>query len=411
MDMDTFFVSVERLHNSGLMGKPVIIGGSSDRGVVAACSYEARQFGVHSAMPMRLARQLCPQAEYVRGDYDSYSKYSQIVTGILTEKAPCVEKASIDEHYLDLTGMDKFFGCMKWAAELREKVISETGLPISFGLSVNKTVSKVATGQAKPNGKINVSYGTEKAFLAPLSIKKIPMIGDKTYILLRNMGLEKIKTIQEMPVELMHSTLGENGAAIWRKANAIDNTPVVPHREQKTMSKEQTFDRDTTDMVLLRREVAAMVDALSFDLRKDGKLTACITLKIRYSNFDTDTKQARVPYTASNATLTEKALELFKKLYSRRMMIRLVGVKFSDLIFGSQQIDLFTDTLRDVNLNCAMDAIRKRFGYEMVGKAITYAPAKERGAKEKVGKRAVSEEKGGDRLQRLKAGEIAPVYF
>lgn len=371
MDLDTFFVSVERLHNSGLIGKPVIIGGSSDRGVVASCSYEARLYGVHSAMPMRLAKQLCPHALYVHGDYDSYSKYSHIVTDILLEKAPLVEKASIDEHYIDLTGMDKYFGCMKFASELRDRVINETGLPISFGLSVNKTVSKVATGQAKPNGKINVNTGTEKAFLAPLSIRKIPMIGNKTYQILRQMGLERIKTIQEMPVELMQKTLGANGITIWNKANGIDTTLIVPYSERKSMSTEQTFDKDTIDMVLLKKTLSGMVDTLSFDLRKENKLTSCISVKIRYSNFDTDTKQARVSYTASNKILTEKALDLFHKLYSRRMMIRLIGVKFTDLIQGSYQIDLFAETLKDTSLNAAMDSIRNRFGFDLVKKAIS----------------------------------------
>jgi DNA polymerase IV len=378
MDLDTFFVSVERLHNTALMGKPVIIGGSSDRGVVASCSYEARLFGVHSAMPMRLARQLCPHAIYVRGDYDDYSKYSHLVTDILIDRAPCVEKASIDEHYLDLTGMDKFFGCMKWASELREKVIKETGLPISFGLSINKTVSKVATGEAKPNGKINVDTGTEKRFLAPLSIRKIPMIGEKTYSILRQMGLERIRTIQEMPVELMQNTLGENGISIWRKANAIDNSLVIPHSERKSISSEETFDKDTTDMERLRTTLASMVDKLSFDLRKEQKLTACIAVKIRYSNFDTENKQVRISYTASSIVLTQKALELFKKLYSRRMMIRLIGVKFSDLIYGSEQIDLFSDTIRDVNLNSAMDSIRNRFGFDKVQKVNTFTNAPKR---------------------------------
>lgn len=167
-DLDTFFVSVERLLNSNLVGKPVLVGGYSDRAVVASCSYEARQFGVHSAMPMRLARQLCSQGIVVKGDHDEYSKYSRIVTEIIGERTPVVEKASIDEHYLDITGMDKFFGCWKWTRELRQKIIKETGLPISFGLSINKTVSKIATGEAKPCNEKKVENGLERHFLAPL---------------------------------------------------------------------------------------------------------------------------------------------------------------------------------------------------------------------------------------------------
>ena len=370
LDMDTFFVSVERLLNSSLAGKPVIIGGSSDRGVVASCSYESRKYGVHSAMPMKLAKQLCPDAIIIKGDYDQYSKYSQIVTDILRDGAPVVEKASIDEHYIDLSGMDKYFGCLQWAAQLRQKVITQTGLPISFGLSQNKTVSKIATGEAKPNRQLNVQYGNEKAFLAPLSIKKIPMIGEKTFKQLRDMGVSKIATLQQIQPEQMQRIMGDNGISIWRKANGIDNNPVVPYHERKSMSNETTFDKDTIDINLLERTLLKITDSLAFDLRKDQKLCGCITIKIRYSNFDTYTKQARISYTASDRVLSQKALELFKKLYEKRMMIRLVGVKLSDIISGSFQIDLFNDAVRDIHLAQAMDGIRKRFGYNTIKKAV-----------------------------------------
>lgn len=370
LDLDTFFVSVERLRNSSLIGKPILIGGSSDRGVVASCSYEARKYGVHSAMPMKMARQLCPEAILVRGDMDAYSKYSNIVTEIITNKAPIVEKASIDEHYIDVSGMDKYFGTYKWMNELRDTIIKESGLPISFGLSINKTVSKIATGQAKPNGKVQVQDGGEKPFLAPLSIRKIPMIGNKTFLKLRNMGVAKILTIQQMEAGLMQRVLGENGLTIWRKANGIDDTPVIPYSERKSMSNETTFDKDTIDIHFLRKVIIKHVDELSFALRKDQRVTSCITVKIRYSNFDTHTKQCRIPFTASCKTLTEKALDLFDKLYSRRMLVRLVGVKFSDLVAGSYQIDLFNDEATQINLDVAMDSIRNRFGVQYVKKAI-----------------------------------------
>lgn len=365
-DLDTFFVSVERLINSDLIGKPVLIGGSSDRGVVASCSYEARKFGVHSAMPMRLARQLCPEAVLVRGDHDLYSKYSNIVTEVIEEKIPIVEKASIDEHYLDMTGMDQFFGTWKLTQELRQRIIKETGLPISFGLSVNKTVSKIATGEAKPCGERKVDGGTEKTFLAPLSIRKIPGIGSKTYPLLRNMGISHIYTLQQMNVMTMKRVLGENGVSIWNKANGIDNSLVVPFHQQKSMSKEHTFEQDTIDMELLRRIMLSMVDELAFDLRKDGRLTSCVTVKIRYSNFDTHNKQAKLAFTSSERTISEKVLQLFDKLYSRRMLIRLIGVKFSNLIVGNYQPDLFDDTIEDINLSKAMDKIRLRYGHQSV---------------------------------------------
>ena len=370
LDMDTFFVSVERLINSELIGKPVIVGGTSDRGVVASCSYEARRFGVHSAMSSKLAKQLCPEAIFIRGDYDSYTKYSDIVTEILKERAPVVEKASIDEHYIDLTGMDRYFGSNKFASELRQKIIRETGLPISFGLSVNKTVSKVATGQAKPNGQLQIISGLEKPFLAPLSIKKIPMIGDKTYIQLRNMGISHVGTIQQMEVELFQKVLGENGVSIWRKCNGIDNTPVVPYSERKSMSKESTFDKDTINMELLKKTIVSMVDDLAFDLRKQELLTSSISVKIRYSDFNTEQVQQKISYTASTTKLTEKAMELFKKVYTRRVLLRLVGVKFSNLVHGTEQIDLFNDVITQVNLNKALDSIKLRFGSDKVMKAI-----------------------------------------
>lgn len=369
-DLDSFFVSVERLLNSALVGKPVLIGGSSDRGVVASCSYEARRFGIHSAMPMKLALRLCPEAVVVRGDHDLYSRYSNMVTQIIEEGVPLVEKASIDEHYLDLTGMDRFFGCWQWTRELRQRIIHETGLPISFGLSVNKTVSKIATGQAKPCGELYVNSGTELPFLAPLSIRKIPMVGKKSYTLLRNMGIAKIGTIQQMEASTMQHVLGANGVSIWKKANGMDDSPVVPFHEQKSMSKETTFQQDTIDMDLLKQTLIGMVDTLAFDLRQEKKLTSCVTLKIRYSNFDTHTQQMQISYTNSDSVLTEKILMLFKKLYSRRMLIRLIGVKFSGLIYGAYQTDLFSDNLKEINLLQAMDRIRNRYGSEFIIKGI-----------------------------------------
>jgi len=370
LDLDSFFVSVERLLNSELNDRPVLIGGTSDRGVVASCSYEARQFGIHSAMPMKLARQLCPEAIVVKGDYDRYALYSRTVTELISEQAPVVEKASIDEHYLDLTGMDKYFGCWKWTRELRQKIMRETGLPISFGLAVNKTVSKIATGEGKPFGEMQVVSGKEKEFLAPLSIRKIPMVGARTYTQLRNMGIARVSTLQQMDVRTMERVMGVNGVTIWKKANGLDDAPVVPYSERKSVSKETTFDKDTIDMELLKRTLTAMVDELAFDLRKENKLTSCLTVKIRYSNFETFTRQIKISYTASERVLTEQALALFHKLYSRRMLIRLVGVRFSDLVTGSYQIDLFNDAITDLNLSRAMDGIRMRYGSHSIKKAI-----------------------------------------
>ncbi|MNX68699.1 DNA polymerase IV [compost metagenome] len=294
-----------------------------------------------------------------------------MVTEIISETAPVVEKASIDEHYLDITGMDKYFGCWKWTQELRQRIIRETNLPISFGLSVNKTVSKIATGTAKPCGERLVNTGFEKSFLAPLSIKKIPMVGAKTFVQLRNMGISQIITLQQMQPSVMEKVLGANGVMIWKKANGLDDSPVIPFSEKKSISKEHTFENDTIDMSSLRKHIITMVDSLAFELRNSGKLTACLTIKIRYSNFETFTKQVRIPFTSSDRLLSEKALELFKGLYSRRMLIRLIGVKFSELVMGNYQIDLFNDAVTDVNLSAAMDKIRERYGINSVKRAIS----------------------------------------
>lgn len=370
LDLDTFFVSVERLINSKLNGKPIIIGGPSGRSVVASCSYEARQFGVHSAMPMKMARMLCSDAIVIRGDLEVYTRYSKMVTAIIAERAPLYEKTSVDEHYIDISGMDKFFGCLKWTKELRQAIIKNTGLPISFGLSVNKTVSKIATGEAKPNGEKEVPCNLVQPFLNPLPIKKIPMIGDKTYHLLRSMGIVTIGTLSMIPPEMMEKVLGKNGIDIWKKANGIDSAPVKPYSERKSISTETTFDKDTTDIVKLNEILAGMVEKIAFELRLKQRITSCVTVKIRYSNFDTHTLQKRIPYTSFDHKLIEVARELFQKLYQRRMLIRLIGVKFSDLIQGTPQLNLFEDTPKSVNLYRAMDMLRKRYGKHAVRRAI-----------------------------------------
>ncbi len=365
-DLDTFFVSVERLLRPELVGKPVIIGGTSDRGVVASCSYEARRFGIHSAMPMKMARALCNDAILVRGDMELYSKYSHTVTNIIAERAPVYEKASIDEHYIDVTGMDRFFGTVQWTKELRKAIIANTGLPISFGLSVNKTVSKIATGEAKPNGELFIGRDAVQPFLAPLSIRKIPMIGEKTYRLLRSMGIVTIDTLSHIPVEMMERVLGKNGAVIWEKANGIDITPVRPYHEARSVSTETTFEQDSIDIVRMKETLVKMVEKIAFELRDQQKLTSCVTVKIRYSNFDTHTLQQHIPYTAFDHQLIPVVKDLFDRIYQRRMLIRLIGVRFSSLISGNPQLNMFDDNVEMVNLYQALDRIRRKYGQKIV---------------------------------------------
>lgn len=365
MDLDTFFVSCERLGNSQLEGIPLIIGGG-DRGVVASCSYEARKFGVRSAMPIHMAMRLCPQAKIIKGDMELYSKLSHDVTSVIQEKAPIMEKASIDEFYLDITGMDRFHGSYKWTDELAKSISKETGLPISFALSVNKTVSKIATGEGKPRGNLEIPENNVQAFLNPLSIQKIPMVGNVTFQLLSRIGIRTIQTLSEMPAEVLQRMIGKNGIEIWKKANGIDNSPVEPYTVRKSISTEHTFSQDTIDIAKLRSVLMGMVEKLAFQLRSEQWLTSTIVVKIRYANFDTETKQCQVAYTSADHVLTKNVTDLFDKLYQRRMRLRLIGIRFSGLVRGTYQINLFEDTQEMLSLYQAMDKMKSRYGYDAV---------------------------------------------
>ncbi len=371
LDLDSFFVSCERLLDSRLKGRPVLIGGTSNRGVVASCSYEARQFGIHSAMPMRLARRLCPEAVIIRGNSGIYSKYSDIVTEIIRSSSPLFEKTSIDEFYIDTTGMDQFFGTYKWAQELRQNIIKESGLPISFGLSTGKTTAKIGTNEAKPNNHIEIRGGQEKKFLAPLSVKKIPMVGEQTHRKLYLMGIHKIQTLQEMPSELMEHAMGVHGLSIWKKAHGIDHSPVIPYHERKSISIERTFESDTADIVKLKNIITAMAENLAYQLRNGNKLTACVSVKIRYADFTTESRQKHIAYTSLDHTLIPTIQKLFDDLYSRRVLIRLVGVRYSKLVGGGHQINLFEDSEPLIMLYQAMDKMRNRYGQDAVKRGVT----------------------------------------
>lgn len=369
MDQDAFFVSVEVRKDPSLAGKAVIIGGTSERGVVASCSYEARKFGVHSAMPSKMAKQLCPHAIFIRGNMDAYSKASLEITDIIREKVPLFEKASIDEHYIDMTGMDRFYGCMQYAHELRQTIIKELSLPISFGLSVNKTVAKMATNDCKPAGEKNVKQDEVQPFLNPLSIRKIPGLGEKTFIKLSDMGIKKIYTLAQVHPNQMMTLLGKNGLSLLNKAKGIDNSPVIPFTEQKSIGTQCTFKADSIDIALINNLLTSMVMDIAFQLRQKQKLTACITITIRYSNFEDVTKQATIPYTSLDSVLIEKAKELFRQVYQKRMLLRLIGVRFSNLVSGFEQIDLYSESNEQYALVQAMDKIRKRFGQTAVTRA------------------------------------------
>jgi DNA polymerase-4 len=361
LDLDTFFVSVERLLDSRLNNKPVMVGGVTDRGVVASCSYEARAFGIHSGMAMKIARRLCPEGMVVKGDSGKYSKYSAMVTEILKENVPLLEKASVDEFYVDMTGMDKVFGIAQYTAELRQKIIRETGLPISMGQSENKTVSKVATGESKPNGKMFIQYGHEKDFLAPLPVRRLPMVGGETTKVLHELGIKTIHTLQQMPKPALEKVFGKNGHTIWMRAQGIDNTPVKPYFEQESLSMERTFDKDTIDVIKLKNILRAMAEGLAFQLRMGNKLTACVGVKVRYSDMQTYSRQERIPYTSCDHIIIAKVLELFQKLFERRQLIRTIGIKCSNLVGGGHQINLLEDSVELIQLYQEMDYLRKKY--------------------------------------------------
>ncbi len=371
IDLDSFFVSVERLKDSSLNGKPVIIGGTGGRGVVSSCSYEARKFGVHSAMPMGKARSLCPQAVVIGGSYPDYSKASRLVTDIIRSEVPLFEKTSIDEFYIDLTGMEKFFGCYKLASDLRQKVIRETGLPISFGLSSCKVVSKVATGQAKPNGQLYVEHGREKEFLAPLMVGKIPMIGEKAVQTLASMGIYKVGDLQKQDLRHLQAVFGKAGQYMFDRANGIDPSPVEPWSERKSISQEHTFFQDVTGVEALDDLLISMVEQLCFQLRQEEKFATCIAVKIRYSDFDTRSQQQTIEATHADHILFPLIKKLFRQAYQKGRAIRLIGVRLSNLVEDNYQPGLFDNHEKNTKLYQAMDVLNNKFGKKTVGRAAT----------------------------------------
>ena len=362
MDLDSFFVSVERLKDPSLIGKPVIVGGVGARGVVSSCSYEARKYGVHSAMAGAKAHQLCPHGIFLSGDSSSYSHYSRMVTQVIADSAPLFEKASIDEFYVDLTGMDKYFGAYKWSSELRQKIIKETGLPISFGLSVNKMLAKMATNAAKPNGQFQIEPGKEQEFLDPKPVGKIPFVGEKLEESLNRMGIKTIYDLRQMPIENLINIYGKTGTSLWNRSRGISHSPVSNYREEKSISVERTFDEDTTNIEFLLSALFVLTEKLSFDLRKLNRLTSCITVKIRYSDFTTTSHQQTIDDSLSSKYLIERATDLFHKLLQAERPVRLIGIRFSQLIHTNTQFELFDDKEEENNLYKAIDSVKMKYG-------------------------------------------------
>jgi len=368
-DLDAFFVSVEILKNPALKGRPIIVGGDGQRGIVAACSYEARKFGIQSAMPALSAKRLCPHAIFLRGSYHDYSYYSRMVTQIIADSVPVYEKASIDEFYIDLSGMDRFFGVSQYTRELREKIIKQTGLPISYGLSTSKLVSKMATNEAKPNGYLEVAAGKETDFLWPLTVDKIPGVGKQTQIQLHNLGIFTIEQIAKTLVDQLEYHFGKWGKKLWEKSCGISDSAVEHYSEQKSISHENTFDADFADTNFLHTELVRLTEKTAYSLREEEKLTGCVTLKLRYADFTTVSKQEVIDYTALDNILISKVKDLFNKLYKKNEKVRLLGVRFSHLVPMTIQMNLFDDAVEKLELYKAVDDIKNQFGSNAVSKA------------------------------------------
>lgn len=368
LDLDTFFLSVELLNHPEYVGKPAFVGGR-DRGVVTSASYEARAFGVRSGMPSRKALQLCPHAIVLGHSRGEYSRYSRWVTQIIAAKAPLFEKASVDEFYIDLTGMQRFFDPLQWTIDLRKQIMEETKLPISFGLASNKMMAKIATDEAKPNGYLQVPFGKEKEFLAPMKVSKIPGVGEHTYEVLKAMGIATINDISEKTVEELEERLGKWGIDLWYKSQGIHHGEVSNYHEAKSISSEHTFNENKLDIGYLKSELVRLTEKISYELRQDGKVAGCIALKIRYHDFETVSRQTTVTYTCADDEIIPVVKELFDKLYKKGEPVRLLGVRLSELTNDAIQTNLFDDVESKKDLYKAIDNVKERFGKAAVKRA------------------------------------------
>jgi DNA polymerase IV len=367
-DLDTFFVSVELLKQPELRGKPVYVGGT-ERGVVTSASYEARKFGVRSGMPSWQAKQLCPHAIALGWSRGEYSRYSRWVTDIIAQKAPLFEKASIDEFYIDLTGMDKFFNALQWTIDLRQSIIEATQLPISFGLASNKMMAKIATDEAKPNGYLQIPAGKEKDFLAPMPVSKIPGVGTHTHEVLKAMGITLIEHISSRSQQELEERLGKWGIDLWYKSQGIHEGEVTPYHESKSISTENTFDENKTDVAFLMSELVRMAERICYELRQEEKVAGCVAIKIRYPDFETVSRQTTITYSCADDEVIPVAKELFMKLWKKGAPVRLIGIRLSELTNEAVQTNLFTDVERKADLYKAIDNVKERFGKAAVKRA------------------------------------------
>ena len=368
IDLDAFFVSVEQASNPELRGKPVIVGGKPGiRGVVATASYEARAFGLHSAMPLSTAVRLCPQAIFIEGNYHHYAEVSKKFMAILADFSPFLEPMGLDEAYMDVTGFESLHGSIhQMGLKIKQRVKDELGIIASIGIASCKVVAKVASDESKPDGLIEVPPGSEAAFLAPLAVRKLPGVGKKTEQVLTGLGIRTVGQLAGMPLTALKARFGVFGEMLYRHANGLDNSPVTPPGEAKSISRETTFEEDTHDITFLSATMRYLAEKVGADLRARGKQAKCLSIKVRYSDFTTITRQRTLPQlTNLDQMIFQNGNDLLQKAVAdNRLAIRLIGIGVSNLSEPGLQLSLAVSTdQRLEKLNRAIDRIRDKYGF------------------------------------------------
>lgn len=382
LDLDAFFVSVERILDPGLNGKPVIVGGDPKygRGVVAACSYEARAFGLHSAMPIRTAYKLCPHGIYLHGHGDEYTRFSKSVKNILEQYAPLIEQASIDEFYLDMTGTRKMYGSMfAFATKLQREIWDKLALPCSIGIGSNKTVAKIGSDCMKPKGITYIIPGMEEQFLAPMPVETIPGVGKVMQKNLNVRGIYTIGDITKLPSDYFGTAFGKYGIDLWRKAHGEGTEYLTIQRERKSISRETTFGNDVTSEEEIKNTLFYLTGKVCQSLRKRGWEASTIDIKLRYTDFQTLTRSKTIKPTDDDKIIFEAAWELMKKAKARRVGVRLIGVGLTNFSPLNQQEYLFEDyEIKRKKMLRAVTQIRDKYGYEslLLGDAGTVKKSK-----------------------------------
>ena len=371
IDMDAFFVSVEQQHHPELKGKPVVVGGRPDRrGVVAAASYEARKFGLHSGMPLSTARRLCPQAIFIEGSFELYHEASQKFMAILADSAPDLEPMGLDEAYLDVTGFESLYGSLvEMGQHIRQRIKKEIGITASVGIASSKVVAKVASEAAKPDSLVEVPAGEEAVFLKSLPVEKLPGIGDKTAATLKNIGIDTVGRLALVPPEALKSRFGVYGEMLWRFSRGIDNRKVLPPAEARSISRSTTFKRDTRQRPFLEATLRHLSDRVGYSLRNRNHQSRCIVLKVRFADFTTITRRTTLKQpTDAGQVIFKIGLELLKiEIARERQPLRLIGIGVTGLSEMGRQLDMPDNTAaRQLTLNKAVDKIRKKYGFPAI---------------------------------------------